>query len=138
LELRLYEVSNCIGMGVLMNLTSFDYAHIQHFMTFLILAENEGITDLRVLQEILNRDSAYLRRQEVRRVYKYNKKERGSYLQCGKCGSLAITVPVNTGNGDRIEGGYTHALQCQNRPKGDNPWQPSHCGHTEYFIGASK
>ncbi|MDX9897264.1 MAG: hypothetical protein RBS34_17590 [Desulfofustis sp.] len=57
-------------------------------------------------------------------------------LRCSRCGGPAIKVSVNTHRGNQVDGDWTRAIQCQNRPAKDSPWLPRHCGHTEYIVEA--
>lgn len=53
-------------------------------------------------------------------------------FRCPHCGASMHEVPVNTVPANQVDGRYTRAYVCANRPRGDQGWQPSHCGHVEY------
>ena len=57
---------------------------------------------------------------------------------CSLCGKPAVVVPVNIDQKTRAGESYTHAIQCQNRPATDQPWQDGMCGHTEYVVRGRK
>jgi len=50
---------------------------------------------------------------------------------CRVCGKPAVIMPLSLTDRSVFA---THAIQCQNRPAKDRPWQDGMCGHTEYIT----
>lgn len=117
-------------MAMLM-LESFSLQDRQNFLAMLTIAEGSGVTDSRIIREQLQRsiDSQYLN--AARSSQKYRREPQ---YKCAHCGSSAVLTTLNTEPGNQVEGGITHAIQCQNRPGKYMPWLPIHCGHTEYIV----
>lgn len=121
----------------MLKLTNFTTQDLYRHLALLAVAEGGEVTDIRFVRQAIQReiDSRGL----VQRVQKRSVRRAGrdTERRCPECGGPAVLVPVNTGRGDQIGGGWTHALQCQNRPAKDRPWLPKHCGHTEYVRGGA-
>lgn len=116
-----------------MDLSAFKLSDLQNCLALLTLAEGDGVVDARFLRERIQRHIAGKRRISAVTMAKYRRRP-DNITTCSICGSPAVIVPVNNRADNQIGGGYTHAIQCQNRPATGQAWQSGHCGHTEYIV----
>lgn len=111
----------------------FRKADLQNFRAILSLALSAGVTDnthlLAVVDKAIGSDSASISQPTQAGKYRSD-----NLSVCSVCGAPAVIVAVNTDFGNRIDGEFTHAIQCQNRPASGQVWKPGHCGHTEYIT----
>jgi len=115
----------------MLNFDAFSVRDKQNVLAMLTIAENEGVVQISELRNSLRHDIA-VNASDAKQADKGGWKN--PLHVCKMCGGRAIRVLVNTNSGNLIAGGYTHAIQCQNRPQSGNKWKPTHCGHTEYII----
>jgi len=62
-----------------------------------------------------------------------NRGKVGTVALCPECGATLQKMAVNIGDGSVVEGDYTYALMCTNRPAKDRPWIDGMCGYVEYI-----
>jgi hypothetical protein len=119
-----------------MRLTVFPLGALQNCLALLAEAEADGIVDISAMRQALQQ---HIDSQLLSPTPRPAEKRRPDNLTaCAVCGQPAVIVPLNINDGTRSAGGATHAVQCQNRPAADQPWQNSHCGHTEYIVRGDK
>ena len=109
-------------------LTAFSVKDNQNCMAILNVFESTGVTDIRFVRQRLQSaiDSKYA--MTVTRSGRYKS---DNITTCGLCGGPAAILPLK--KSDRSPTA-THAIQCQNRPANDQPWQDGMCGNTEYIV----
>lgn len=115
-----------------MNIKGFPIGHIQEFIMLLTAAESEGITDVVTLRDRLydNLNSEY-RVQYVAKSHSRKLHRNKSDIKCPVCGHAAVIVEVNTNKENNVGGGFTHSLQCLNKPSLNGKWESNHCGYTQ-------
>ena len=116
-----------------MSLHAFSLRDKQNAMAILSIFEAKGVIDSRFVRASIQRDIDNRFLSSAKASGKYRRGDR-----CSICGKVAIVVEVNTTEANAIPGSFTHAIQCQNRPASDQPWLPTHCGHTEYIVMGDK
>lgn len=112
-----------------MDLTAFNRRDRQNCLAIINAAKNQRLT-LEDLATLLMQDND----QNVTGTTPSERHRPGNIARCSVCGFSAAIVAVNSSPGNQIGGGYTHAVQCQNRPATGQQWDPTHCGHTEYIM----
>ena len=119
----------------MLNFNAYKSKDLQNFLSLLNQFESEGVTDVRFMrQRIENHIQSQSWATTRAAPYQSSNRPADNYTTCAICGAPAVIMPVNTTPANQVPGGATHAIQCQNRPTKDNPWLPSHCGHTSYII----
>jgi hypothetical protein len=116
-------------MDLLMNISAYNLRDLQNLKSLLTAAMREKMTVERLMSFVEKTISEAVAEQQ-----KGEQKGLPTGSVCSECGGPAIKTPVNTTPGNQVDGPWTHAVQCQNRPAKDNPWLPKHCGHTDYLV----
>jgi hypothetical protein len=119
-------------MGVLMiDLSIYNIRDLQNLQPLLTDAINDG-GDLKTISDTLATElSSRLQSLTVTTPAPAARRRSDNITTCPACGSPAVIVPLS--RADRSPAA-THAIQCQNRPRTDQPWLAGMCGHTEYLV----
>jgi len=116
---------------------SYNLGTLQALAGLLLKAKREGMsidTMIYELNDHIDKRSAAATESREASPRQPGKYRPDNMVHCSVCGLMALIVPLNINPATKVPGGYTHAVQCQNRPATDQPWQDKHCGHTEYIV----
>jgi len=110
-------------------MASYTLSQIQHAAGLCQIVMTNGVVSLSEAITILN--TVANDRLSPSTVTSANKRHPDNIVPCSICGSPTVILPLSPSDCTLLA---THAIQCQNRPASDKPWQDGMCGHTEYIV----